>query len=79
MPVLRVVMSHLSRASDSAVIVVTWARMVVMFASPRVISLHTVVELAAAPQPIMVLLQPKVMAQPAMVPIKVLLLPVVLQ
>ena len=52
--------------------VVTWARMAVMLALPRVISLFTLVELAAAPQPIMVLFVPVSRAKPARLPKKVL-------
>jgi hypothetical protein len=72
MPEFRVITSHLSLASLKAVIVVTWARMVVMELLPRVISLLTVAALAAAPQPKIRLLLPVVMLAPAVGPTKVL-------
>lgn len=65
MPVLRVVTSHLSLASDRAVIVVTWARMAVMEALPRVIVLLVVAVRALALQPKIMLLLPVVLLTPA--------------
>ena len=60
MPEFRVCISHLSRASERAVIVVTWARMVAMLALPRVTSLLAVPLLALAPLPKIRRLLPKV-------------------
>lgn len=65
MPELRVITLHLSRASDKDVIVVTWARMVVILLLPRVIVLLELLAMPAAPLPIMMLLQPMVLAHPA--------------
>ena len=70
MPVLRVAMSHLSLASLSAVIVVTWARMAVMAALPKVIVLLVVADRAWALQPKIMLFEPVVVVQPAQAPIK---------
>ena len=71
-------MLHLSLASDKDVIEVTWARMVVMFASPRVIVLLQLLAMPWALQPKIMLLQPLVLVQPAQRPAKKLSVPVVL-
>ena len=71
-------MSHLSLASLSAVIVVTWARMVVMLVLPRVISLLTEPVLGLAQKPRAMLLLPVPAIKPASKPMKTLLVPPVL-
>ena len=58
-------MLHLSLASDKDVIEVTWARMVVIFASPRVIVLLQLLAMPCALQPKIRLLEPVVLEQPA--------------
>ena len=63
---------HLSRASLSAVIVVTWARMAVMALLPRVIVLLVVAARAVAPHPKTMLLTPVVVVPPALQPRKTL-------
>ena len=65
MPELRVITSHLSRASLKAVIVVTWARMIPMELLPRVIELQQPAARAVAPLPSIKLLQPVVVVIPA--------------
>jgi hypothetical protein len=67
----------LSLQSDSAVIVVTWARIVAMLAFPNVIVLLSVIVAPTAPKPRKVLLLPVVLLHPAHSPMAVLQLPVV--
>jgi len=70
-------MSFLSLASDSAVIDVTWARMVAMLELPSVIVLEQAAANGRAQPPIRMLLEPPLTVYPAQQPIPMLLQPVV--
>jgi len=71
-------MSFLSRASDSAVMLVTWARIVAMLALPRVMVLEQAAANGRAQPPIRILFEPPLTVYPAQQPIAMLSVPVVL-